>query len=116
MTTRLFKILAIAALVLSILLPRVGAALASTGLFGARMVVICTGEGLETILISEDGTPVQANAKFDKCAFLHVADTAIAPVSEYVQWRPLERRYPFTRSQWIDSEAAGPAWARGPPL
>lgn len=62
---------------LSLIAPLGGGALA--GLLGdARTVVICTGDGLRTLTLGEDGSPVETVDIAEICALVQAVDTASA--------------------------------------
>jgi hypothetical protein len=93
MSARLIRSLLIALTILGLLLPRIGAAVTLVAP-GVRTIVICTGEGLQTIRIDADGTPVQGVDHADHCVLAHAVDTAVrtepapllAPLVDRVTW------------------------------
>lgn len=72
----LTKTLLVLAVILGIALPQVSAALAGLGLTDSRLLVICTGDGLRTIRIDENGEPVEVSHDIEICALVHAADTS----------------------------------------
>lgn len=64
--------------VLSILAPTGGGALAAFGLADDRVLVICTGDGLRTIRVGADGAPLEVSDSAETCALVHTAGTAQA--------------------------------------
>lgn len=81
MTARPLRFALVALTILGLLMPRVSAVVASVTP-GVQSVVICTGSGLQTIQIGEDGKTVQVSHGADQCLLSHAVDTApgIAPV------------------------------------
>jgi hypothetical protein len=65
--------------ILGLLLPRMSAAVATMAP-GVVTLVICTGDGLRTIRIDPDGTPVEVSDHPDHCVLSHAADTAVRVV------------------------------------
>jgi hypothetical protein len=75
MIRNLIRHLAPLLVVLSILAPMGGAAMGQ--LFGdARMIVICTGDGLQTLTLDANGTPIKSTESAEICALVHANDTA----------------------------------------
>ncbi len=64
--------------ILGILAPQGSGLIAALGLADGRVMVICTGDGLRTIRIGEDGTPAEVSQTADHCALVHAAGTATA--------------------------------------
>lgn len=101
--------------ILALLMPRVSAVAASVAP-GVRTVVICTGQGLQTLRIDEDGKPVPVASHPDHCVLAHSADTAsrsevpplFAPV---VGWVP-RRSGDLVRAEGYRAARPPP---RGPP-
>lgn len=85
MTARLARLTLLALTILALLLPRVSAAVTLVAP-GARFVVICTGAGLETLLVDEAGVavplPPEAGHGPDHCILAHAADTAVRVAPE----------------------------------
>ncbi|MEO3415172.1 hypothetical protein AAFO92_10985 [Roseovarius sp. CAU 1744] len=63
-------------LCLGILLPQGSALLAAAGLADGRVLVICTGDGLRTIRISDEGEPVEISQEAELCALVDTTDTS----------------------------------------
>ncbi|RMF37420.1 MAG: DUF2946 domain-containing protein [Alphaproteobacteria bacterium] len=87
---------------------------------GPRAIVICTGSGLETITLNEDGTPAKAPAKNLHCPWCAqlggvgqiVADTPALTAPEAV----LIGRITWNRGgQFAGARAARPYESRAPP-
>lgn len=72
-TLRLFLLLGV---ILGITLPKSTAALAELGLIDARVIVICTGTTLETLVLDAEGNPVRVDHAAHPCLLAHAADTA----------------------------------------
>lgn len=111
MSHRPTRVLLIVLTILGLLMPRISAAVAYA-VPGARTVVICTGDGLTTIHIQDDGTPVPVFEHSDHCVLSHAADTAVrvepSPVAA-----PLPDR--VARSTGSLVRASGYRAARPPP-
>lgn len=117
MTGFVSRYVIIALLVLGIILPQASAALAGLGLADGRAVVICTGDGLRTIHINDDGEPVEISHDAEFCALVYAADTsgrflpaATASRFLYTTGRPLAGPVSLT------AHSFSPALPRGPPL
>ena len=65
-------------LMLALVLPQVSAAIALTGITDMRVMVICTGDGLQRITVDETGAPTQLAELDERCVLLHAADTSCA--------------------------------------
>ncbi len=117
MTGLVTRYLIIALLTLGIVLPQASAALAGLGLLDGRLIVICTGDGLRTIRINDDGEPVETAQKVDLCALVHAADT-----SERALPAAIAPRYLFTTGKTLAGPVSltahffSPSLPRGPPL
>lgn len=74
---RLASLLVVLA-ILGLVAPRVSAVFASAAP-GVQTIVICTGDGLHTIQIGEDGKPVSVSEHSHPCVLCHVADTSVRP-------------------------------------
>ncbi|NIY80234.1 MAG: hypothetical protein HWE33_12485 [Rhodobacteraceae bacterium] len=74
-TLRLFLFLA---LMLGIVGPKSSALLAQLGLIHTQVIVICTGDGLQTITLDADGNPIEhEDAKSQPCPLCHVTSTVV---------------------------------------
>ncbi len=62
--------------ILGLLMPRVSGVAASV-VPGGMTVVICTGQGMMTLQIDENGNPVPVADHADHCVLAHAADTAV---------------------------------------
>ncbi len=62
--------------ILGLLMPRVSGVAASV-VPGGMTVVICTGQGMMTLRIDDDGNPVPVADQPDHCVLAHAADTAV---------------------------------------
>ncbi|SDF28736.1 hypothetical protein [Limimaricola pyoseonensis] len=81
MLLRLLRLLLLTGALLGVLLPQASAALATFDPFGLRAVVICTGHGLETLVLDRDGNPVERSpGPPHHCLLLDATDTARPPV------------------------------------
>jgi hypothetical protein len=80
MPARFARSALIVLIVLGLLLPRMSAAIALVAP-GGEVVVICTGTGLQTLIIDADGNPVPVSMHADHCLLAHAADTSdrVAP-------------------------------------
>ena len=76
MQPRLTRILVVVLTILGLLMPRVSGVAASV-VPGMVTVVICTGAGLQTLTIGEDGKPVPTSSRPDHCVLAHAVDTAV---------------------------------------
>lgn len=74
---------------LGILMPKVSAAVATLAP-SVETVVICTGDGLRTIRIDPDGSPVPISHHADHCLLTHAADTAVPAASRRVGATPVD--------------------------
>ncbi|WP_339854031.1 DUF2946 family protein [Roseovarius nubinhibens] len=85
MIRTVLRLLILVTLLTGVTLPKATAALASLGLSGSQTIVICTGEGLRTITLSADGTPVeQPETQDHDCLLVQ----AIAPPPTALPERP----------------------------
>lgn len=62
--------------ILGLVAPRISAAVAVAAP-GMQTIVICTGDGLQTIRIGDDGKPVPVADHSHQCVLSHAADTAM---------------------------------------
>jgi hypothetical protein len=115
MPAHLLRVVLTAFVILGLLVPRISAVVASAAP-GGMTVVICTGSGLQTIRIDEDGTPVQVGHQVDHCVLSHTADTAVrvepAPTVAPVAWN-VERPGDQVRASGYQAARPPP---RAPPL
>jgi len=81
MPARLARSALIVLTILGLLMPRVSAAVALV-MPGSQSVVICTGDGMQTIVIDADGTPVPVSHRADHCLLSHATDTSDRVVLE----------------------------------
>jgi len=65
------------ALIIGIVAPMSSAALARLGVIDARVMVICTGDAMRTIVIGPDGQPVELSGEPEPCALVHAAFAAV---------------------------------------
>lgn len=109
---RLFLLLGV---ILGVVLPKSSAALAQLGLVDERVVVICTGHGMQTITLSDDDRPQPPQVHDAPCLLVAPSDgTAPLAVPVWVQLaRPPAR--PVRADLWRAAEAPGPGHARAPP-
>ena len=75
MTRAILRHLAPLLVVLSLIAPMGGAAMASF-LGDARTIVICTSDGLRTLTLDAEGNPVETSDSAEICALVHATDTA----------------------------------------
>ncbi|MGY9047203.1 hypothetical protein P775_27945 [Puniceibacterium antarcticum] len=61
-----------------IVLPKSSVVLAELGLIRGQVLVICTGDGLQTLILNADGTPVEVTHNAHQCLLVHATDTATA--------------------------------------
>ncbi|MCZ4352611.1 hypothetical protein O4H61_08800 [Roseovarius aestuarii] len=78
MIARLARYLVLVAVVVGILSPLSSAALAKIGIIDHQVIVICTGHGLRTITVDQDGAPITASQDSDHCALVHAVDISVA--------------------------------------
>ncbi|WP_411836934.1 hypothetical protein [Paracoccus sp. ME4] len=102
--------------ILGVVLPKSSAALAQLGLVDDRVVVICTGHGMQTITLSDDDRPLPPQVHDAPCLLVAPSDGA-APVAPPV-WVALAGgpARPAGRDLWRAADAPGPGHARAPPL
>lgn len=93
MTGPLARFLVTLVVSFGILAPQGSGALAFSGLADGRVLVICTGDGLRTIRIGDDGQPTDLSETADFCALSQALDTAVPALPLAVQ----VRRLPATR-------------------
>ncbi|SNR87246.1 hypothetical protein [Puniceibacterium sediminis] len=72
---RLFLLLGV---LTGIVLPKSSAVLAELGLISGQVLVICTGDGLQTLVLDRDGNPVEIKHNAHPCLLVHATDTAAA--------------------------------------
>lgn len=112
---RLDRLLILPLLLAALLLPQLSAAVASA-VGGTWTVVLCTGDGLRTVVMGADGQPVEDTGHESPCALVQVADLS-APVPLLAlgeAWAPLIWRAPV-RTRLVDLAAREPNPARAPP-
>ncbi|WP_434286432.1 hypothetical protein [Celeribacter sp. SCSIO 80788] len=74
MVFALLRPLLLLALLLGIVGPRSSALLAELGLIRTQVIVICTGDGLQTITLDADGNPIEhKDAKSQPCPLANMA-------------------------------------------
>jgi hypothetical protein len=115
MAHRLPRTLLIVLTILSLVAPGLtGVAASATG--GAVTLVICTGDGLQTLVIGEDGVPIAADPHSSHCLLAHAADTAVRPEAtasaQVLLGAPAAA--PMARTRVAERRAARPP-PRGPP-
>lgn len=76
MPRRPMRFLLVVLTVLALVLPRMSAVAASV-VPGTMTVVICTGQGMVTLRIDENGNPVPDRVQSDHCVLSQSADTAV---------------------------------------
>ncbi|OCX64579.1 hypothetical protein BFP70_11140 [Thioclava sp. SK-1] len=78
MVLRILRCLLVLSVLLGVALPKSSAVLAEV--IGAQTVVICTGTGLEVLVLDANGTPIERqSAPAHHCLLHHATDTAVAP-------------------------------------
>lgn len=97
-------------------MPQMSAALTALGLAGGRVMVICTGDGLQMIRLGNDYTPVEVAEVDETCALLHAADTAATagPKAGIPQLLYAPGAVVLSSLQY-GAKPFYPAFARGPP-
>ncbi|MFV0243454.1 MAG: hypothetical protein ACK5IB_00340 [Qingshengfaniella sp.] len=101
--------------ILGIVAPKSSAALAELGLINAEVVVICTGQGWETITIGADGTPVHMDDSPDHCAQVKALATAPTPAPVPRPLRPLRMDAPAPVLARLGAFPFSSRFARAPP-
>ncbi len=76
MIKSVLRLLLVLGVLTGIVLPKSSAALAQLGLISGQVLVICTGTGLETIVLGEDGDPVETRHSAHPCLLVHATDTS----------------------------------------
>jgi hypothetical protein len=59
--------------------------LAQLGLIDGQVLVICTGTGLETIILGADGTPIESSHTSHPCLLVHATDTSTSVLPPIVR-------------------------------
>lgn len=73
---RFLQICLLIGVMLGIVGPKSSALMAELGLIDARVIVICTGNGLETITLDENGNPIQGGPeRHEPCPLIDAVDT-----------------------------------------
>lgn len=110
---RLFLLLGV---ILGVVLPKSSAALAQLGLVDDRVVVICTGHGMQTITLSPDDRPAPPQVHDAPCLLVAPSD-GTAPLAQHL-WLRLTGQPPRPegRDLWRAAEAPGTGHARAPPM
>lgn len=72
---RLFLLLGV---LTGIVLPKSSAVLAELGVIRGQVLVICTSDGLQTLVLDRDGNPVEIKHESHPCLLVHATDTAKA--------------------------------------
>lgn len=67
--------------ILGVVLPKTSAALVDSGLVQANFVVICTGHGLQEILLDDEGQPTEPSQTVidAPCLLVHALDGVVPP-------------------------------------
>lgn len=75
------RLILLLGVVLGVVLPKTSAALVGAGMIQTNVVVICTGHGLQEILLEADGRPTDAPRiiKDAPCLLVHALDGAVPP-------------------------------------
>lgn len=117
MRCRIIQLVLILGVVLGLVLPKTSAAMAQLGLIESRTVLICTGFGLQTITLQEDGQPADQNASEHDapCTLVHALDRVA--LAETPVWIALSRAYRPTQLSHLWNATYLPAThlARAPP-
>ena len=81
MTGQVIRVLVFLFVTLGILAPQSAGLATALGLADGRLMVICTGDGLRTIRIGDDGEPVEVSETAEYCALVQAVETAsgVAP-------------------------------------
>ena len=112
---RLDRLLILPLLLAALLLPQLSAAFASA-VGGTLTVVLCTGEGLRTVVMGPDGQPAEDTGGEYPCALVQAADLS-APVPSLAPgeaWAPQVWRAPLGTGL-VDLAARKTNPARAPP-
>ena len=80
MVDRVSHLLVALAVTLGLLVPQSAGLAALAGVAEGRVMVICTGDGLRTLRIADDGRPAETSETAERCALAQATDTATAAV------------------------------------
>lgn len=97
------RLLLVLLTILGLLMPRISGAVASVSP-GVRTIVICTGQGMVTLQLDENGNPVPVAASSDHCVLTNAADTAVR-VEMPPLLAPLVGRVPRASGDLVRAEA-----------
>jgi hypothetical protein len=123
MFARLIQLLLVLGVILGLVLPKASAALAQLGVTDSRVVLICTGQGMQEIRLSgtDDATdPMPARDRgpqaHDLPCLLIAAPDAAMPVAQPL-WLRLALADPLIPEGdlWRTPEAPSEGFARAPP-
>lgn len=114
----LFRLLLIVGVILGVVLPKSSAALAGLGVIDARVVVICTGQGMQMIAVDDDGNPVpqvHAQTGMPPCLLVHALDGVTPPPTP--GWVLAARQFRPAPHVALSPDQSDPTvrFARGPP-
>ncbi|MDF1871049.1 hypothetical protein [Vannielia sp.] len=120
MFATLSRLLLICTLLLGLVFPKATAVLAGLGLAGGETIVICTGDGLITLRIAPDGTPMEvpdATAEAEQpCTMSHAALPDVSARSGEARiLRPLPHLLPAEPLALHPLQAHHEGAPRGPP-
>ena len=117
MIRSLLRILLLLGVLTGVVLPNSSVALAQMGLLDGRIMVICTGHSLRTIVLDADGRPVNSRQTDAPCLLAHGCAPAatLAPHPVRVVYRVAERAEPAGDAPCLDS-AVRLARPRAPPV
>lgn len=75
------RLILLLGVILGVVLPKTSAALVGAGMIQTNVVVICTGHGLQEILLDADGRPTEAPQviKDAPCLLVHALDGVVPP-------------------------------------
>ncbi|MFU1477543.1 hypothetical protein ACM25N_07490 [Roseovarius sp. C7] len=117
MIRTVLRLLLLVALLTGVTLPKATAVLASLGLSHSQTIVICTGEGLRTITLSADGTPVeQPETEAHDCLLVQALTPPATPLPERPQSIVIARIFGQSQSiRPVHNRPLHDAPARAPP-
>ncbi len=117
MVRSLLRILLLLGVLTGIVLPNSSVALAQLGLLDGRIMVICTGHSLRTIVLDADGQPVESRRTEAPCLLAHGCAPSATPPPHPVRvvHRVVERAEPAGDAPCLDS-AVWLARPRAPPV
>lgn len=100
--------------ILGVVLPKSSAALAQFGVIDARVVVICTAQGLQRITLGGDDDAPRVRHEAP-CLLVHALDGAARPPQDRWMRVGVVQRVRALHDQWRRSDAPSHGFARAPP-